>query len=185
MQVPIPCDCGESLLVSEGSAGQKVLCRCGRTVTIPSLRELRRLAGAAPPEYPADFVIEQLLLAGRLPEETACVSCEADTDGVLRITVECERARILYARTSPLYLVLALWSPLLALLAYLTRAGRNEPVGESGKDKTYALPVRLCERCRRDVADPAACRKVLSLVPLYARLLAKYPKAKIHGPETR
>jgi Domain of unknown function (DUF1922) len=46
MEAQLRCQCGQTLVVSQGAAGAKVSCRCGRSVAVPSLRELRRRAAA-------------------------------------------------------------------------------------------------------------------------------------------
>ncbi|MDA0659255.1 MAG: hypothetical protein O3C60_10475 [Planctomycetota bacterium] len=40
----LPCDCGSPQTVTTRQAGQQVTCRCGRVLTVPALRELRKLA---------------------------------------------------------------------------------------------------------------------------------------------
>ena len=44
----LPCECGQSLVVQIGQAGQDITCACGRTVTVPGMREIRRLQAADP-----------------------------------------------------------------------------------------------------------------------------------------
>ena len=41
------------------------------------------------------------------------------------------------------------------------------------------LPLRVCDHCRAEVRRPAAVKALLRQVPVYARLLDKYPKAKV------
>jgi hypothetical protein len=41
MEYHVACSCGNVLPVSEGMAGSSTACRCGRTVPVPSLGELR------------------------------------------------------------------------------------------------------------------------------------------------
>lgn len=45
MNLQLPCECGQHVVISEGMAGTSVRCACGRSVLVPSLGELRRLAG--------------------------------------------------------------------------------------------------------------------------------------------
>jgi len=45
MHVPLSCQCGKQILVTEGSAGASVPCECGRTIQVPSLGEFRRRFG--------------------------------------------------------------------------------------------------------------------------------------------
>jgi hypothetical protein len=82
----LDCECGRKVIVRETAAGAKEQCECGRTFVIPSLHELRRLAGFRPPVLPPEKVVETLLLAGKLPEEDCCVLCGTATDGLIRCT---------------------------------------------------------------------------------------------------
>src|SRR5262249_4052751 len=94
MHYQLDCECGNKLTVRETAAGAKEQCPCGRTVVVPSLHELRRRAGLPGPGLSPEKVVETLLLAGKLPEETHCVLCGAATDRVICCTTECERAYI-------------------------------------------------------------------------------------------
>jgi hypothetical protein len=53
MKYSVACSCGNVLWVSEGMAGSATACRCGRTIQIPSLGELR--AQTITPSLPAPF----------------------------------------------------------------------------------------------------------------------------------
>jgi len=39
----VPCSCGEKLRVRGGQAGEKLTCKCGASVAIPTIRHLRQL----------------------------------------------------------------------------------------------------------------------------------------------
>lgn len=39
----VPCTCGEKLRVRGGQAGEKLTCKCGATVAVPTVRNLRQL----------------------------------------------------------------------------------------------------------------------------------------------
>ncbi len=41
----IDCACGQKLTVTAGQAGSQIACVCGKSVDVPTIRELRRLAG--------------------------------------------------------------------------------------------------------------------------------------------
>jgi len=56
--------------------------------------------------------------------------------------------------------------------------GREEPK-ESGKDRSFTLPLRLCDACRATLTTVEAVKRALRSVPLYRRLLDKYPRAVI------
>lgn len=45
MPLQLACECGQHVVITEGMAGTKVRCACGRTLMAPSLGEIRRLAG--------------------------------------------------------------------------------------------------------------------------------------------
>jgi hypothetical protein len=46
MEVPLRCVCGESVVATEGMAGSTLTCRCGRTLQVPSLGEMKDWVGA-------------------------------------------------------------------------------------------------------------------------------------------
>ena len=92
MDVHIDCQCGEYLLVSEGSAGATITCPCGRPLKVPSLKEFRLRAGLPAYEPSPEMIIQHQLLAGGLPPDRNCVHCGADTDQVVQVAVECEKA---------------------------------------------------------------------------------------------
>lgn len=180
MQYRIYCECGESVTVAETAAGTSAPCRCGRTVVIPSLRELRRLAGVPESSPSPEMAVEALLLAGKLPEEDHCVLCGTETSATVCCKTECERARVRGGQPP-------LWAYLLGyltfgwlgvLIAELT-AGEER---EWGKDRVFPLPLRVCDACRRGLTNPAAVKAALCRVPLYQRLLAKYPRARVSLP---
>lgn len=50
----LPCSCGARSIVDSSQCGRSIACQCGRTLEVPPLRELRRLAPAeARPVLPA------------------------------------------------------------------------------------------------------------------------------------
>ena len=51
----LPCNCGKSVVIQIGQAGQDVMCLCGQKITVPGMREIRRLpaADATPASKPA------------------------------------------------------------------------------------------------------------------------------------
>ncbi|MEI8381778.1 MAG: hypothetical protein WCJ09_16740 [Planctomycetota bacterium] len=70
MDFPIACECGNSVTVSEWSAGARIPCPCGRTINVPSSVTLRTNAGLPPVEIPLKIEVECLLESGELPPET-------------------------------------------------------------------------------------------------------------------
>lgn len=43
-ELSLTCECGRRIVLAEGAAGSTIRCACDRTLQVPSLRELRRMA---------------------------------------------------------------------------------------------------------------------------------------------
>ena len=177
MNLVVPCECGELVSVTEGDAGGRLTCRCGRTVVVPSFRELRRQAGVPPKELAPELVLEALLLAGKLPDEQECVFCSEVTSGCAICFVEIERAQVSDGR-QPWWVVASAFLLFGWLGALLVRQAR-EPTGETGKDRAYRVPLRICDQCRPRLNDARAIKRALRSVPLYRKLLDRYPRALV------
>jgi hypothetical protein len=162
--------------VGEGAAGVKFPCDCGRTVKVPSLKDLRLAAGLTPYNLSPEVVIESLLLSGGLPLGNHCAGCGAKTDDVVHVVVECERA-IVRRRGGPSWLLVLLSLLVSPWIWVFARREREER--EYGRDKIYRLPLRVCPGCRPGLRDVAALEQALQKVPEYDDLLAKYPAARI------
>ena len=176
----LDCECGDQVAVRESDAGTTALCHCGRTVVIPSLHKLRRRAGVYESSLPPDRVVETLLLAGKLPEEADCVLCGLSTDASICCTTECERS---FAQDGQL----PWWVYLLGLLTFGWFGVFVVNVSEGsvkvrGTDRIFPLPLRVCDACQHQLTSPEKVKAALSLVPLYRRLLNKYPNAQVSLP---
>jgi hypothetical protein len=177
MQYELDCECGNKLTVRETAAGAKELCPCGRTLVVPSLHELRRRAGLPAPGLPPEKVVETLLLAGKLPEETYCVLCATPTDRVICCTTECERAYVQCGRHAWwVYLLGFLTFGWLGAIAVHASSGEDR---EWGADRIFPLPLRVCADCQPRLNGTAALNAALCRVPVYRRLLEKYPEARV------
>jgi hypothetical protein len=122
----------------------------------------------------AALAVEHLLLAGKLPEETACVLCGVETPEVVHYWVACERAvpfRRRWVELNPAS-ALTLWFGHLAV----TRVTQS---GEHGRDARFDLPLRVCPGCKERVRGADVIKEALSRVPLYRRLLEEYPEASV------
>lgn len=161
---PVICDCGRTHQVLGTSAGSDLPCGCGRTVGVPSLQRLRVAAGEPPAA--AEVMIEALLRAGRLPEESHCLRCETATTDTAHVTVACERIEVKGGSWAfhfiPLLFGWFVWS--------------RGPVTEQGRDITYRLPLRLCQECAKSLRR-SETRELVRQVTLYRQLLEKYPRA--------
>jgi len=163
----VTCECGQAHNVTAGAAGTHVACGCGRQVAVPSLQALRRSAGE--PTVSAELEIRALLQDDRLPEEPTCLRCGAETADVGHALVVCERPEVQGTewrfRLPPLLLGWLVW----------TRSGQAQ---ERGRHVSFRLPLRLCRGCaarlwRSEVVE------LLRRVPVYGRLLEKYPHADV------
>ena len=177
---PVPCECGKVYEVTAGSAGSKFACECGRTVEVPSLVKLRASVGQS--GLSADFELDQMLGTGALPVEDTCGICGMKTARTGHSTVVCERARE-EKQGRPLQAVAlgCLFGLLFGWILYRL-SNPNRPGRAVGRDVFYSLPIRVCESCAGEKWTVDVTRSVLERTPLYARLLAKYPKAKISLP---
>jgi hypothetical protein len=179
MPYQLACECGKSVQVEETAAGSTTACQCGLLVVIPSLRELRRLSGVSQPGLSPALEIEAQLLAGNLPQETHCVICGVATDACVHCWTECEKAYVEAVRPSP-------WAYLLAFATFglfaaaAVAVARTKPSEAKvwGEDRTFSLPLRVCGKCSPGLVDPQKMRGALCRVPLYRRLLEKFPLAK-------
>lgn len=175
MDYQVPCDCGKSVAVNAGAAGSRVTCGCGRAVDVPSFRELRRLNGE---DFNVNPVIEirELLAAGRLPPPS-CVRCGRDNAEAVTIVAECERR---WVRREGRWRWLTFFFILPFGLFYaLAHAAMPSTAEVLNAGLTLRLPLRICPTCRSGLSGRRELRDVLREVPAYARLLDRYPKAKL------
>jgi hypothetical protein len=178
MDFRIPCQCGQHVLVTEGSAGATVPCPCGRTLAVPSLKELRLQVGLSPYELSPELVIEGLLASGEwLPNKT-CAQCNTDTADIIQIMVECERSWSRSSGTSWPALVLAC---LISPWVLLFRERNEEKV--YGKDKVLWLPLAVCMPCQINLRRSKVIKECLRKVPEYRQLLDKFPNARVSFPK--
>jgi hypothetical protein len=108
------------------------------------------------------------LASGELPTSSSCVSCGESTTGVAFVQADCERA----------FVQKGSWTinPLALLFGWLVIRREGE-ARVLGRDKSYRLPIRLCERCHR--LRGTKLRAAVVQEPLYRRLLEKFPHARL------
>jgi len=175
MQLQVPCECGQYVPVTEGEAGGRTTCRCGRTVVILSLRELRRLAGVPGAGLSPELAIKRLLQAEKLPEEEECVLCGEPTPACALCLVEYEPAVVIDDHP-PVLALIGLVRLVGLLRGFLARSTLRE-TSEWGEDSSLNIPMRICDPCRPTLTDAKSVKRALRSVPLYRRLLDKYPRA--------
>lgn len=182
MTYEVRCACGKPQRVSGADAGGRVKCACGQTVEVPPLHELRAAAGEGAGLSPA-VRIEALLLAGRLPGTRTCAACFEDTDNVVKVCAELERAVEVeddaQSDEGPSSFLGRLFGALAG--AMTNRAGRNGPprTKQRGRDVSFTLPLPVCAGCRSKLLAPGALHTALGTVPEYAELLKCYPHAAL------
>src|SRR5712692_6981458 len=136
MDFHLSCECGESVTVTEAAAGREIDCDCGRTIKVPSFRELRERAGLPGTNVSPALIISNMLAKGELYPPADCVWCGVESDDVLQFNVECEREWV--KREGGFSLILYLVSPLLAIATY-----SREETRSFGKDLVFLLPVTV------------------------------------------
>jgi hypothetical protein len=184
MTYEVRCACGKANRVSGADAGGRVKCACGQTVEVPPLHELRAAAGEGAGLSPA-VRIEALLLAGRLPGTRACAACFEDTDNVVRVRAELERAVEVEDDAPSEQLasgcLFGLFTNLLRRRSAEERHERGPSDGAKrvGRDVSFELPLPVCPACRSKLLAPGALRTALGTVPEYADLLKCHPQAAL------
>ena len=79
----INCTCGQQLHVKTVDAGGSKRCYCGAINAVPSLRELRRLAGQQSYDVGIADKLRQMFPDGELASDDSCVLCGAKTGNIL------------------------------------------------------------------------------------------------------
>ncbi len=127
----ITCDCGQRIQVATCQAGEQIACKCGQTIKVPALSELRMQAGEQPIERSCHAVVvarygknRQLVGNGR------CVCCATSTDERLVCIIECESPRL---RDYPwlvqfVLTTIAIWRVICPLSNIPTRSGTKRSV---------------------------------------------------------
>jgi hypothetical protein len=154
-----------------------VACLCGKTVRVPSLSELRRLAGEE--LFSPEFELEQLLASGCPPVTDNCACCRDRGGTTVHCWVICARPWLRHTGdlSVPALILSILLLPRLITLFLLSRRGETK---EYGKDVRFLVPLRVCDNCRTGLRKPREIKEVLRRTSrIYARLLDKYPEAEV------
>jgi len=172
----LQCHCGRTVAVTKADAGGQVQCRCGQSVRVPRLSELRRQAGEAAYESGAVDRIRRMLAEGQLPPGDTCQFSFRPTKDVLLVTVECETP---YARRGCGWWSL-LFIGLFSLVAY--RLAMQEQIEAVGRETVLRLPLLIDAEFQPQVRRYSASRlsELLRAVPIYAQLLAEFPRARVY-----
>lgn len=159
MDFSIACQCGAQIVVSEGSAGARMNCNCGRLVEVPSLAKLRSGAGLAPIDVPLEIEVQWLLNSGELPT-AECVHCGSSVADVIRFQADCETV---YVQKSGGFS----WT------ALILSGGRlflwdEKVVNYHGRETVIPVPVSMCFQCQRNLLrePPTAKLKLVGTLVL-------------------
>jgi hypothetical protein len=185
MAFHVECACGQRIEVSAGMAGSEVRCGCGELNRVPGLSELRRCVGQE--AYVTNTVeqVNKMLARGELPPGSNCMICHSPTRAALTCELVCAKSwtrkmEVDQESRDPLYEALGFF--LLGLLWKLVTARRRFEKKTMGHDVSVRVPLRLCDACRRSLGGlrrSRAIKRLLRQVPVYARLLEEYPRAKV------
>jgi hypothetical protein len=126
-----------------------------------------------------ELLVKVMLREGRVPDGDECAGCAVRTDDVHHVRADCEKKEVRWIGGDggiAAVLVGLLFGPLFGWVTYKSR--RTGEPREIGRDLTFQLPLRLCARCARRMRG-TALKKAMCQVPLYDRLLQKYPRARL------
>lgn len=173
MDITITCPCGEKVTRNEGSAGAVLACCCGRELKFPSLAELRKMQGEPPDP-------ERLIRGGievdELFPDHACSGCFVRTDSWVPVMIECESGIASGGISWLTFLALLLLAPLAGV--FVVFRWRDSTVVSRGKG--YRVPLLACAECQKKLVKPDPLLECLRSVPVYERLLDKYPDARVY-----
>ena len=133
-------------------------------------------------ELELDYKLNERLL----PEETDCHSCGSPTESTAYVHVHCESPFQKSAATNAdgiAGLTAALGGMMFHAFAHLftsmlASAHDQDRPREIGKFVAFQLPLRVCPSCWKETRSSHLKKLVLN-VPLYRRLIEKYPGASI------
>jgi hypothetical protein len=144
MDFSISCDCGRSMLVSEGLAGAMTTCECGGRVNVPSLKELRSNAGlAAVPITPEDQ-IAGMLADGQLPGDK-CLCCGQLTQRFLEFEAHCESHHRRGMDPDGWLFAFLHGTRFVLMFAARNEASRFEVMG---RETVIPVALAMCESCQ-------------------------------------
>jgi hypothetical protein len=186
MSYTTSCECGRTYPVNASQAGTELNCSCGRRISVPLLSELRRSAGQRAYETSTIDEINRMLRDGDLPTGDLCVLSGTPTREVYNLYVQCETKWIKGRSISPYVLVVVAFAVLAPFVWLLSALAGKDLLGseerEVGRDRGVLTPLRVHPDFRdklRRIRSQAKLRALLCTVPVYAKLLKEFPKAKI------
>lgn len=180
MNFNLPCSCGNEVVVTEGSAGAIVTCSCGRKIDVPGLKELRQQQGLTPYDASPELLLERLRDDGELTAGKQCIECGVVTSNVLEVQADCEQG---WERGSDGFDWSTFFVSFLLFRLLFFRWGRGSR--QLAHAKAYILPLGVCAVCEGRLTRPAQLKEAARKIPLYQRLLDKFPEARVFRVEYR
>jgi hypothetical protein len=174
----IDCACGNRVEVTATQAGMKVPCACGKQLDVPKLSVLRRQEGSGAPPVSPELIVNRLYCHGGHPVGGGvCLRCVTPTGDRLACVVECEKPWVRSESAWPVVVILLLIGPIFALIYSLFRSRGDGEVLSEGK--IYRFEASLCSVCQGNVQSVGDLKRALRRDADLARLLDKYPDAKV------
>ncbi len=184
MTFSVSCDCGNTLDVTSTQAGTDIPCTCGRTVRVPRLSQLRQLAGQGAYEAGTIDTINRMIRDGELPPGDTCAVSGLPTSDSYELYVQCESKWIKGPGTGRYLFVIftIVFLPFWIIWVLLGKALLDEERRELGRDRSVYTPLRVRQEHHQQLhsmRSQSKLRKLLRDVPIYAKLLDEFPRAKI------
>lgn len=139
MEFTISCECGTKHTVSEGAAGTRISCPCGRSINVGSLAQLRMTCGLSAVPLAPEARIRAMLANGELPV-SQCLKCGSPCNDATRFVAKCEQE---HTSGSGRYE----WITYLVPFGSLFRSKQLQTVVH-GRETIVSVPIALCTICK-------------------------------------
>jgi hypothetical protein len=179
MEYFIACECGKRNRVAACQAGEQIHCKCGQSIRVPALSELRKQAGAQPFERSGDSIVAARYGKGRLVVGNgACLSCASATNSTLACVIECESPG---SRDRPFLIEIIERAVVqLAIGWFQLLVHRPSDTQDAvGHERVCEVRVSICPSCRKLARRPSNLRRLLMNEAEFVDLFREYPLAQI------
>ncbi|MEM6472945.1 MAG: hypothetical protein AAF802_25515 [Planctomycetota bacterium] len=183
MEFQVSCDCGAEVTVSSSQAGGTVDCRCGRTISVPRLSELRTAAGKSRFASNAVDRVNGMLKRDELPTVKDCPACGRSGNATLVIGIQCEKVSTTDPsdqRVSLFGMLFFAFGWLSSIAAILRLSTSNRGMEIHGRETRLEVPIRFCSECVHKTKSRPRNRNIRKLLisePAYQEVLKEYPSA--------
>jgi hypothetical protein len=181
IEVDLPCECGDSVVVHAADAGSSVACRCGRAVAVPTLSKLRTMVSKDAFVTNPVEAIRKARREGHSPVGNKCLLCGANSPTIYLCDAVCESSHLkgdTAHKANGIFSWLAFdLMASFAGFAFLRRSNPTELVIR-GHDVSVSFDLPVCDACAAtngNTTRPAVAKRLMQLVQPYRDLLAHYP----------